>query len=82
MLGNSHDAVSVPEHLMHCFIVQSISIIHKDEAFLFIDHSLINPQLFGIHIWVVGIVCQKTQFFLGAPVNPNEISASIIFFPV
>lgn len=54
-------AASIPEHLMHCIMVQSISIIHKAETFFPVDHSLINPELFGADIWIVGIICQKTK---------------------
>lgn len=50
------EAASVPEHLMHCFKIQSVSIIHEGEAFLSIDHSLINPELFSPDIRIVGIV--------------------------
>ena len=41
---------------MHRVMVQSISIIHKAEAFLPLNHSLINPELAGTDIWVIGIV--------------------------
>lgn len=54
---------SIPEHLMHRFMVQSISIIHKAEAFLSFDYSLINPELLGTRIWIICIVCQKKQCF-------------------
>lgn len=54
-------AASIPEHLMHCVMVQSKSIIHKAETFFPVDHSLINPELFGADIWIVGIICQKKQ---------------------
>lgn len=46
---------------MHRIIVHSVSIIHKGEALLVFDLSLINPELLGIDIRVVGIVWQKTQ---------------------
>lgn len=70
--------MSVPEHLMQCFMVQSISIIHKAEAFLSLDHSPINPELSGLYIWIKGIVCQRKQF-LGAP-SINSISTSVVSF--
>lgn len=54
-------SVSIPEHLVHRFIVHSISIIHEAEAVLSIDHNLVNPELFGINIGIVGIVYQKTH---------------------
>ena len=54
---------SVPEHLKHLFMVQSISIIHKDEAIVSSDTSLINPDMRGTHIWIIGIVYQMKQYF-------------------
>lgn len=48
----------LPQHFLHLFRVQSISVIHEDETVLLADHSLINPKLFGIDIGVVRIVCQ------------------------
>ena len=69
-------AESVPEHFMHCFKVQSISIIHEAEAVLFIDYSLINPELFGQNIWIIGIVCQKKQIL-----RPNKYYLDIICWP-
>lgn len=49
--------VAVPEHLKHRCIVQSITIIHEAEALLSSDHNLIDPELCGADIWIVGIVC-------------------------
>lgn len=52
-------SVSIPEHLEHRVIVHSVSIIHEAETVLSIDHSLVNPELFGINIGIVGIVYEK-----------------------
>jgi len=52
---------SVPEHLMHCIMVQSVAIIHEGEAQFFFYHSLIHPELFGADIRIIGIVYQKNQ---------------------
>lgn len=49
---------------MHCFMIQSITIIHKAEAFLPLDNCLIDPKLFGTDIWIIGIVCQKKQLLM------------------
>lgn len=50
------EKLSIPEHLVHPFIVQSISIVHEDEAVLLFDLRLINPELLGVNIRIVGIV--------------------------
>lgn len=49
----------LPEHLVYFIFVQSISIIHKAKAVLIFDHNLINQELFGIDIWIIGIVCRE-----------------------
>lgn len=46
---------------MHRIIVHSVSVIRKGEALLVFEHSLINPELLGIDIRIVGIVWQKTH---------------------
>lgn len=52
---------------MHRFIVHSVSIVHKDEAVLVSDHSLINPELLGVHVRIVGIVYE----FSNGPKGPS-----------
>lgn len=44
---------------MHLFIVQPISIVHEDEAVLAFELGLINPELLGIDIWIIGIIWGK-----------------------
>lgn len=53
------EKLSIPEHLVHPFIVQSISIVHEDEAVLAFKLGLINPELLGIDIWIIGIIWRK-----------------------
>ena len=39
--------------------VQSIAVVHEGEADLAVDDLLVNPQLAGRDIGVVGIVCVR-----------------------
>lgn len=51
----------VPKHLVHSFISESISIVHKSETSFSFDHGLIDPELLSTDIRVIGIVCQMTR---------------------
>ena len=48
-----------PEHFVEMVKVHSLAVVHEGEADLAVDDLLVNPQLAGRDIGVVGIVCVR-----------------------